>query len=72
MSWFKKLISMKTVRKLVPDLLPDLLNAIPHASDPELDLLLQLITAEVKRRIAATHTSSVNVADVAWQPPRET
>jgi hypothetical protein len=55
---WRKLFSFKTIRPLVVDLLPDLLNAIPHASDPELDALLQIIAAEVKRRVAATHTST--------------
>ena len=63
---------MKTVRRAFPDLLPDLLQSLPHATQPELDLLLSLLKAEVASRIAVTHTSTINPADVQWQPPKET
>jgi hypothetical protein len=72
MSWFKKFVSMKTVKRILPDVLPNLVEALPHASDPELDLLLQLLKSEIQRRIATTHTSTVDPAKVSWQPPKET
>jgi hypothetical protein len=35
-------------------------------------LLLQLLKSEIQRRIATTHTSTVDPAKVSWQPPKET